>query len=398
MMVFKNIFCKVIGLFLSSCVCLFESCAEGEVVSNVVYANLNNVKSLSDKDIIDSVDIISLQGTDSWIQKIDKVVESDTLLYVMDQKSKAVYVFSHTGQSLSKISNVGHAANEYIEIDDIFVDKQDGCINILCGLDKKILKYNAAGTKLLEVITLPMSFRRIVSYDGGYVGFMGNCSEDGKAFHNLWVMDKDFKILNSYVDINPNLEGIYNSDIATFSEHENNLYFFSDSGRDVYRLNGISSKPSLLFMLDCGEANPHHLTAEDYSNWQRMFEISNKYVMNISDFRETDNYIMFYYLYQGCYYLTVQNKKENNTQTYRLDTYCGDYLFEFGHVVDMTDDAIYTSVQAQSVYYPWKGGVESMDFEKRYPQQVKNIRKKFKNINPDGNPFIVKYYLCKKLR
>ena len=388
----------VVGIVLFCNVCLFISCAENEFVPNVVFADLNKAKPLSDADIIDSVDIISLQGTDQWIQRIDKVVEFDSLLYVMDQRNKALYVFSQTGRHLSTISNVGHAANEYIEIDDFFIDKQDGSINILSSLDKKILKYNGDGTKLLEVKTIPMSFRRILCYDSGYVGFMGNCSEDGKSSHNFWVMDKDFRVLNSYIDINPNLEGMFHGDISTFAEHDDKLFFFSDSSRDVYRLNDINSKPSLAFTLDCGDANPPQLSASDYADWQRVFEVSNKYVMDICYFQETDNCVMFYYLYQGNYYLTVQDKSGKEAQTYKLDVYTGDYLFEFGRVVAMADEAIYTSVEAQSVYYPWKGGFESMNYEKEYPQQVNNIRRKLQNINPDGNPFVVKYYISKCLR
>ena len=124
-----------------------------------------------------------------------------------------------------------------------------------------------------------------------------------------------------------------------------------------------------------------------------MLEISNKCVMDINYFLETDDYLLFYYLYQGSYCLTVQEKSNHDTKTYRLDVYAGDYFFEFGRVVGMTKDVVYTSVEAQSVYYPWKGSIGSMNYEQDYPQQVSNIKRKFSNINSDGNPFVVKYYM-----
>lgn len=361
--------------------------------SNVVSANLTNIQPLSDIDIIDSVDIISLQNTDKWIQKIDKVAEFDSLLYIMDRKSKALHVFTQSGSYISTISNVGHAANEYIEIDDFFVDDQDSTINILSGLDKKIFKYTANGSKLLSVQPVPMSFRRIIKYDGGYVGFMGNSIENTSAAHNFFVMDNDFQVLSSYIDIDSNHEGIFHGDVSIFARYGNSLYFFSDSSREIYGIDDISSAPSLKYQLDCGDANAPQLNENDNSDWQRMLEISNKCVMDINYFLETDDYLLFYYLYQGSYCLTVQEKSNHDTKTYRLDVYAGDYFFEFGRVVGMTKDVVYTSVEAQSVYYPWKGSIGSMNYEQDYPQQVSNIRRKFSNINSDGNPFVVKYYM-----
>lgn len=376
---------------------LFISCKENLTASNVALADLANCKTLSDAGIIDSADIISLQGTDLWIQKIDKIVEYDSLLYIMDQKSKALHIFSRNGQHISTICNVGHATNEYIGIDDFFIDHQDGTINILSSLDKTVFKYNADGSKLLSTKPVPMSFRRLIDYSNGYIGFMGNCSEGENAPHNFWIMDKNFQILKSYIDINPGLEGVFHGDIATFAKHSDKLYFFSDASRDVYSIRNDKTNPVLEYTLDCGEANPPKLTESDYANWQRMLEVSNKYVMNIYHFQETDANVIFHYLYQGCYYLTIQNKSNAESQTIKLDVYDGDYFFEFGRIIAITDDIIYSSVEAQSVYYPWKGEIGDMNYEQEYPRQVNNLRRKLQKVDPEGNPFVVKYYINKRL-
>ena len=374
---------------------IFLSCTENiKKDYKAIVADLNNVSSIFDEDIIDSVTIISLQSNDTWIQRIDKVVEFDSRFYLMDQKSKTLFIFSQEGTCLCRISNIGHAANEYIGIDDFFIDKQDSTINIVSSLDKKILKYSLDGTELLEVQHMPNSFHRLACYDGGYVGYMGNCCE-GQPFLNFWMMDKDFHILNSYLDINPDLEGTFHGDIATFSEYHNKLYFLTDKSREISYTSSLTSTPSVAYILDCGEANPPSLTANDYSDWQRMFELSNKYVMDIYRFQETDDYLIAYYLYQGGFYITMVDKTSNETKTLSLDAYSGDYLFEFGRIISMTEDFIYTSVEAQSVYFPWKGNNGVLDFEKEYPLQVENIRRRFSDIDPDGNPFLVKYHIKK---
>lgn len=374
---------------------IFCSCTENlKKDSKVIVADLNNVSSFFDEDVIDSVTIISLQSCDTWIQRIDKVVEFDSKFYMMDQKSRTLLIFSQEGTYLCRISNIGHATNEYIGISDFFIDKQDSTINIVSSLDKKVLKYSLNGTKLLEVQHMPKSFHRLACYDGGYVGFMGNCCE-GQPYSNFWMMDKDFHILNSYLNINPNFEGTFHGDIATFSEYDSKLFFLTDESREISCISRLTSTPSVAYNLDCGEANPPSLTANDYSDWQRMFELSNKYVMDIYRFQETDDYLITYYLYQGSFYITMVDKTSNETKTLSLDAYSGDYLFEFGRIVSMTEDFIYTSVEAQSVYYPWKGNNGFLDFEKEYPLQVENIRRRFSDIDPDGNPFLVKYHIKK---
>lgn len=378
-------------LFLSAIA--IASCFENKVTSNVVIADLDNAQSIFSADFIDSVSIISLQTDDALIRQIDKVVEFDTLLYVMDQKGKSLFIFSQAGKYLFTISNVGHATNEYIGLDDFFVNSRDSTINIVSSIEQKILKYNMSGTTLLKVCPMPKSFRRVACCGDRYIGFMGNYSEDKSSPFNFWIMDKDFHILGSYLNIAPNIESTFHCSISTFSEYNDKVYFFTDMSREVSCISSTSTVPSVAFMLDCGDANPPALTAEDYSDSQRMFELSNKFVMDLYHFQETDDYLMFHFLYQGMYYITVLNKTNNETKTLSLDAYCDEYLFDFGKIVSTTKTVIYSSVEAQSVYYPWKGNNGFVDFEEKYPIQVKNIRRKFHNIEPDRNPFLVKYYI-----
>ena len=112
----------------------------------------------------------------------------------MDQSANnSVYIFNENGSFVRAISNYGRAANEYIQLSDIFIDSADSTLNIVSRIDKKLFVYNMSGEQLLEVRKLPKSFLSVTKRDGFFAAYMGNFAEEAKQPYILWTMDKDLK-------------------------------------------------------------------------------------------------------------------------------------------------------------------------------------------------------------
>ena len=100
---------------------LLYGCRESmEAVVTEVKFDLNTVKSIHDSGLITHVSLISLQQTEVTIGKISKIEVLDSLLYLLDESSKSVHIFTDAGRYVNTISGRGHGAGEYINIDDIF--------------------------------------------------------------------------------------------------------------------------------------------------------------------------------------------------------------------------------------------------------------------------------------
>ena len=93
------------------------------------------------------------------------------------------------------------------------------------------------------------------------------------------------------------------------------------------------------------------------------------------------------------YYLGIYNKRKRTSEIAEIDIYNDIYRFSFGTIKGMDQSAIYSAVSYEGVYNTWLGHSKRVNFEKLYPRQVKNLRKRFPHLEEDGNPFIAIYSL-----
>lgn len=386
---------KIFKCFLLASGVLFSACSEPIDSYVQVQADLEHTNSIFNENIIDSVSVISLQDSSVMIQSIDKIYEKDTLLYVLDKQRSILIIYNQKGKYIATISNRGHASNEYIGIDDFFIDPEDSSINIISGIDKKLFKYNREGSKLLDVKHMSKSYRNMSRIKNGYIGYVGNNIDNQKSPYNFWTMDNNFNIMSYALKINDNLANTYHRGISYISDYRGMQFLLTDKSLDVFCIEKIAEKPNLYTRLYVGDKKAPTLTTQDYSDSKKMFELSNKYVLGIYHFQETDRFLLFHYLYQGQSYLTAYDKLEKGSKTMSLTTYTKRYFFPFGKIISTSKDFIYTVVDAQDIYFSWNGSNGYVDFEKEYPVQVANIRALLKRVDPDGNPFIIKYRIRK---
>lgn len=213
-------------------------------------------------------------------------------------------------------------------------------------LDKKLLVYTLDGRKQTAVKHLPMLFVHVARLKDGYIGFMGNMVDDKKVPFNFWLKDKELAIRGHAQEIDEDKAGVYHASVYPFSAYDGHTYFFQDGGRDVYDVEAGTPVPSMYYTVDFGEKNAPELTAKDVNDFQKMFEFSNKYVMDIYRFQETAHHLLLLFLYQVQSYICAYDKDAKTGKTLSLDTYTGDYFFGFGNVVNMTQDKIYTVLGA----------------------------------------------------
>lgn len=73
----------------------------------------------------------------------DKTVMNDSVIAILDNEQKKIFIFDTDGSFRSKINNIGNSNNEYISIGDFLIYKDT--IYLLDYTKKKVLKYNYNG-------------------------------------------------------------------------------------------------------------------------------------------------------------------------------------------------------------------------------------------------------------
>ena len=188
----KNIFFLVIIIFY-----LLHGCKDklkksySEEIYPIELDFQKKMKSVHNIDLINNVDIISLDCDGVIFGNIDKVIKFDTIIYLMDRdQNKSIYLYNLQGDFISSISNYGQGPEEYIQLTDMFIDPIDSSLNVLTRMDKKLFKYDLRGEELLVIEKTPKSFSSMKKMGKGYMANMGNYSEDMTKRYNLWLLNE----------------------------------------------------------------------------------------------------------------------------------------------------------------------------------------------------------------
>lgn len=375
---------------------LFHGC-KGKHESNNSTQSVNikldlqkEMKSIHDIDLIKEVEIVNLDCDEVIIGDIDKVMRFDSILYLMDKsQNKSIYIFDVDGNYISTISNYGNGPEGYLQLTDIFIDREDSTLNVLSRVDNKLFKYDLKGEKLLSITKTPKSFTSMQKTPNGYLGYMSNWIQDTDAPFNVWLMNKELEITGHYFEIDNILENISHADGYPFSEYCNAYYYITPIDYHVYVLENGSMEEKYEY-----ELGNHQITDNlkaEMLNDERRLELVNRYVYRFCNFQETENHLVVHFIFQGQNLVAVYNKKMKSAEVVRLSPYEGKYFIPFGKIIGFDQKTIYTTIEASNLKRIWDGKDAYNNFEEKYPIQISNLREKIKSIREDGNPFLVLY-------
>ncbi len=384
---------KKTAFYISLFLLLFTlaGCSTTANTSEIIY-DMDHLVDIQKSGLIKDVSLVSLQDTSVYIGDITKVDALDTLIYILDQNKKGIYIFSDKGKYVSTISEQGHGAGEYLEVTDFFVDPEKKTVNILSRLNRKLYVYDIKGNGI-QVINLPKTFNRITKYADGFIGYMANYSEDRSQPHNYWIMDGNGKVVSHFGVIKNCIESRTRESFRPFSSHKGDLSISAEYERGIMTLSDGSDDAQTTYMLDFGKYNWPEIPDKDYNNDEKMFMLVNTHISDPDQFQETDSYLLSLVYVNGQPIIAAYDKESGKGKALSLANYIDDYMLGGGKPISISENEIFAIQDASGMYEVWKGGNEYNDFEKDRPTQVKNLRKRFKNIDEDGNPFLIIYHL-----
>ena len=371
------------------------SCSENNTVyshdSQMVKIGFEDVLSINDANLIDSIQIIDLE-CNIVIGGINRVIQFDKYIYIMDsQKTQTVLIFDNSGKFINSISDIGNGPNEYAQLTDILINPLDSSLNLISRMDRKILKYGLDGRQVLSVENLPKSFKQFFKTKNGYVGYMGNFGDGQDKSKNISTLSDDLEIENSYFDIDPTWESLSFGTGYAFSSYNEITHYIEPMDFNIYTID--EEKISVPYYFDLGKL----AWPQDVKEYEPVKELldkdRNRYIQRIYDFQETENYLIIHILYQGQKLLGIYNKQTKESFVSHMDAYIGDYFIPFGDMIGFGNNTIYTLVDADAMQRIAIGKDDYNDFEAEYPEQIKKLRSKFPNIKDDGNPFLIIYYI-----
>jgi len=140
---------------------LIISCAKKNLITVEEIINIDNIEEISVKatEFSSDMKIIKLESSDSClVANIIKIEIEDSLIYILDDVFKGIYIFSFDGKFMKKFSKEGHGPGEYLSIDDFIIDKNINSLEIFDRLNMRIYIYRLDNFEFIHKIDIPLNF------------------------------------------------------------------------------------------------------------------------------------------------------------------------------------------------------------------------------------------------
>jgi len=369
-----------VSLLLFSCTSKNTNNTSGEL-DPIKLEVKKGTESIHSIGLITDVNLISLDCNET-IGEINKVVRFNHKLYLLDvSQNNSVYIFSENGSYINHIANYGNGPEEYIDLMDIYINPEDSTLNLVSRIDKKRITYDLNG-QFIAVEKMPKSFVSMLKINGGYIAFMGHNTEDSEKPFNVWSLDDTYNVRGASFTINPSIN--YSKSGHTLSQFGDIIHFITPRDYHVYSI-GDDGKGTVnyTFELD-GLEYPDDVD-------EKAPAFASPYIDRFRDFQETTHHLLVGFLYNGQYLMGVYNKETQRVHVVTLESNEEKYFVSFGQIVGYDEHTIYAMVDASSMKTAWDGRNAYNDFRDKYPQQINNLRTKFKQVDPEGNPYLMMY-------
>lgn len=373
---------------------LFGACATKTEVVNIDAGDIDHAMSLKQTDFLKLKNIFQPDSCIT-IGNINKVLMYDSLCYIVDEKLGKVTVVNQKGKFINEINRRGRGNNEYLNIDDVFIDRERHELNLLSRGDQKIYIWNIKGSKLLRTVSVPKHFCAMTKTQDGYIGYMGNYTEDSSQPYNFFMLDNGMNAKKGIVNINSDTESHYNKDVSVFSTSGNTISFVQEYDYNLYRIE--ENTPYIACCIDFGNHSWPKSQKLFVDNPIEQMKLDAQYIKKIQRIQDSSKYLILFYNHQGQGYMSVCNK-ENNTGTCFALAEGIKELFpaSFGETVGTDEHNVFCTIDAKAIHDLYRGKNEHNDFNEMYKDKMTTFRQNVGKVNyNNSNPYIIIYSIEK---
>ncbi len=265
---------------------IFVSCKtnsqQGNINKKTLYSDLDHEHSIPTEKFFSKIEVIPLETQEkSIIRGIDKIMEYQSCIYILDRRQKAVLIFDGHGKFISKINSIGRAPDEFYILEDIEINTFRNTLECLDPMGK-ILTYDLMGN-YLSTIYLP---------------------HPPMAYHYLHVLNQDSILLYT----NPTRDNDYTFRI--FSRQQDTIITQFSKQKKIITGECKLDKQKYTF--------PQKLLYKGYQGLNEFIDIcrNNQYIwghINVFEYKD-----MFFSLfnYNKALYLNITNKTNKESTSY----------------------------------------------------------------------------------
>jgi len=270
-------------LFITGC---NEKSREGNIddTNTIIINPLISKDNFQDpKEVIDSTWTIKLEANnDNLISYCNRLIAFKDYFVIFDMKQQKVFIFDKSGKYLTKIDSRGKGPNEYLHIEDIYINK-DSEIVLFDAPNKCLLFYSTIGNfikkeKLSHNIDGCFNIRK---FNKGYIYFTGykTNSNTDVLNHNLTI-ENDKGELTNFFDIREQVKiKILSPDNYLFQNSNNEIFFQEPFRNSIYKINEFGLEKEFILELGKKALPENSFFCINSEKFRKNFYMNNRYLL-----------------------------------------------------------------------------------------------------------------------
>jgi hypothetical protein len=336
-----------------------------------------------------SYKIIRLETlSESLIKDINRIIVYGNKFFIFDKAQRTIFIFSEEGKFIDKILSIGKGPGEYMQISDFTIDTLNSQIVVSADRPYKFMYYSLEGNFIREESSENRWFKSISSI-GGHLVLYNRSSNHLKDDYKIYFKKPDNKEYDKFLPYESGeLCGIVPSN--QYLNQSRSLYFIEPYNDTVYRVEEHNISP--IYYIDFGDKKLPKEVKQKLNNIgtsissYQMILGEDKYVYNVSNFRETNNYIFFM---ADPFYQVIYSKKEKRSYVYKFfnDDITGLPVNIYAH--SGTDNTVINIIEPgffkNFLNLPHQFGEQFKDFPE--------LKRKYIDVDKMDNPLLVIYTL-----
>jgi hypothetical protein len=305
--------------------CTHKTPSESTDIATTININPRQSSKIKLSDIIDDINIIRLETSDSSI--IDEILgmkKAGNKYYI--KTSDNVYIFDVDGEFERKLGEKGKGPNEILAVTNFYVDDKSHTIELYDGVNSKNILYDITGNVIQSTKhKYSHGYDFIKGPHGGYFFYLGF----GADMRGELIFTQDLEN-EKYIDLLPYnktlAKYLHFGDLVNFSHNKYGTYFTRSFSNIIYQLSDNNLFPK--YNIDFDNSNlPDNILYGNYSDVREFMLtcLDTKYAFRIIGFFEMENLIIFGFHYNKKIWNAIYNKNERNCKvvSYFVDDFLG---------------------------------------------------------------------------
>ena len=212
--------------------------------------------------------VLNVSDDDFLISGIDKIVLSDSCIYVQDWVRRKILVYDETGEPIRYLYKRGRGPGEYLQISDFDVD-EDGNLWVLDGQKNVLITYNKYGD-WLDTKELPWEVQAIKCRESQILFGLAPWNMSTLRGSRLLVVDHNLSVQSSQLKFGQEFDRNYFLPASVFNVCNDKILLHQPIDDNVYVISGKNTVVAK-YLFDFGDKTvPKEIRSDIERNRERL--------------------------------------------------------------------------------------------------------------------------------